>query len=145
MYTAVVLNQESRRDLLDVFTDEIRALNGFQLQTAQGDPLIHHVTVNMGDFDSELNDKSLLGQEIVMNVISFAKDYRVAAFGVEFLRKNGKSVFGIPGVVTINEMPHITAAINLKEGGKPFYSNKLTDWKPTYKVVEVRGVLQVCN
>jgi len=143
MYTAVVLDEKSRKNLLNVFADEIRALQGFQIKTAQGDSLVHHVTVNMGDFDESLNDKSLLGQEVVMNVVSFAKDERVAAFGVEFLRRNNKSVFGTPSINTINNIPHITAAI--KEGGKPFYSNKLTNWKPTYKVVEVCGILQVCN
>ena len=118
---------------------------GFQLHTSQGEDLTHHVTVNMGDFDHVLNDQDLLGQEITMNVVSFAKDDRVAAFGVEFEPTSNGSLFGLPIVKTINKIPHITVAIKPKEGGKPFHSNQLKEWNQTYRIVEVKGILKVVN
>lgn len=144
MYTAIVLSEESRLDLLKVFEAEIQALGkDFQLQTTNGDPLIHHVTLNMGGLDVVMNDKSLLGKEITMEVVSFASDYRVAAFGIKIDASGyGGSKFGKPSVYSTNQIPHITIAINPKEGGKPFHSNDLQEWKPTHTVVEVRGILQ---
>lgn len=144
MYTAIVLSEESRLDLLKVFETEIQALGkDFQLHTAKNDPLIHHVTLNMGGLDVVMNEKSLLGKEITMEVVSFASDYRVAAFGVkaDTIEASG-SKFGKPSVYSTNNIPHITIAINPKEGGKPFHSNELKEWKPTHTVVEIRGVLQ---
>lgn len=143
MYTAVVLSPESVQLILETFCDEFRSLYGFKLQTVNGDPLIHHVTVNMGNFDSILNDKSLLGKEIVMEITTFAHDEKVAAFGVKTeLSGNGGSKFGTPSVYSTNAIPHITVAINPTKGGKPFLSNKLTEWNPTYKTIEVNGILQ---
>lgn len=146
MYTAVVLNEKSVADILENFCDEMRSVGGgFQMQNAKGDPLLHHVTVNMGELDKELNTTDLLDKEITMNIVSFAKDLRVAAFGVEYKVVNGLSVFGDPEVKTKNAIPHITACINLQNGGKPFDSNDLKNWVPLYKVIEVKGVLSVVN
>lgn len=142
MYTAVVLSSESIKLILETFCDEFRSLHDFQLQTDNGDPLIHHVTVNMGNFDPILNDKSLLGEEIIMEIVSFAHDKKVAAFGVKAELSGSGSKFGTPSIYSTNTIPHVTVAINPKEGGKPFLSNKLTNWNPTYKNIEIRGVLQ---
>lgn len=141
MYTAIVLNENSRSNLIAKFGDLITNLgNGFQTITAQGEPLIHHVTLNMGDFDDNLNISSLLNTEIKFIIDSFAYNDKVAAFGV----KSIGSTFGNPPVKTINAKPHVTAAINPTNGGKPFLSNQLNNWSPITPT-EVIGNLIVVN
>jgi hypothetical protein len=142
-YTAVVLDEKSRSLLLETFVTEIASLeDDFQFKTERNEPLIHHVTVNLGCFDPILNE-NLLGQEITMEVISFAYDSKVAAFGIKTeLSGYGGSKFGSPSVYSVNQIPHITVAINPKENGSPYDSNKLKEWKSTHKSVEIRGIFR---
>ena len=73
------------------------------------------MTINMGPLKEELKDK--LGEKVKLTVHSFAEDEKVKAFGVT-------------GFSTKNKIPHITFSVNRKAGGKPFLSNKLTNWEP---------------
>lgn len=139
-YTAVVLNSKSIKDILENFYVEIQSVGlGFQMQNSKGDPLLHHVTVNMGSFDKKLNNFELFNKEITMNIVTFAKDSKVAAFGIEFKEIDGFSVFGNPSVKTKNKIPHITACIS--KTGKPFDSNNLKEWNLLYKSLLIRGIL----
>ncbi len=141
MYTAIVLNDASRTNLLNRAGNLIANLgDGFQAITQQGESLTHHATLNMGNLDANLNDPALLNSEVKFVIDSFAYDDKVAAFGV----KSVGSTFGNPPVKTINAKPHVTAAINVSNGGKPFLSNKLTNWTPIAPV-EVSGNLVVVN
>lgn len=143
MYTAVVLNETSRKRLLDEMPAEILSLQGFQMVTEAGEPLVHHVTVNLGDFDYDLNPLDLLGQSIDFVVDSFAFDNKVAAFGVR-CSESDSSVFGEPSVRSMNLKPHITIAVNVENKGKPFLSNKLTEWVEMVPV-SVSGELVVLD
>lgn len=142
-YTGIVLDNKSRTKLLEEFHTEIAALeDDFQFKTSKNEPLIHHVTINLGDFDPALNE-NMLGKEITMEVISFAYDSKVAAFGIKTeLSGYGGSKFGSPSVYSVNQIPHITVAINPKENGSPYDSNKLKEWKSTHKSVEIRGIFR---
>lgn len=144
MYTAVVLTELSRTRILDVFALKIAGLtmDGFQLKTAQGEPLVHHVTLQLGDFDRALNSEHLLGQEIEFHLVSFAADEKVVAFGVEYKELGTCASFGSPTVRTVNKIPHVTAMINPSKGGKPFLSNKLTNWTPITPMT-IKGIVEV--
>ena len=123
-YSGVVLDNESHDKLLQVFSRMIP--EGWET-------IAHHMTIKMGALDdgSEAKKDMLDGKEIILNVTDYAYDDLVMAVGGE-------------GYPTANAKPHITVAVNRADGGKPFYSNKLTDWRPlgfplqlTGKVTEV--------
>lgn len=116
-YSAVVLNNESRNILIDLFKKVIP--DNYEI-------ICHHMTINMGELDN--NMKKYLGNNIDLIVNSIAYDDKVIAVGVE-------------GFYSKNKIPHITLAVNRKNGGKPFMSNKLTDWK-RIKKVELQGIVQ---
>jgi hypothetical protein len=103
-YSAVVLDQDSHDKLVTRFEKFI---------PEDWEVIAHHMTINMGEIREDLKDS--LGEEVRLEVISFAKDDLVAAVGVS-------------GFQTNNEIPHVTLAVNRKDGGKPFFSNKLKNW-----------------
>ena len=118
-YTAVVLDEKSHSTLLQVLGPMIP--KDWKIYA-------HHMTINMGPIDN----KDLLGESAELQVTSFAKDNLVMAVGVN------------SDIPSTNKIPHVTVAVNVNAGGKPFLSNKLTDWKPlgfpltlTGKVTEV--------
>lgn len=110
-YTCVLLNPESRRNLLE----KLNIGNG--LEMAGWEIIAHHMTINMGGAENGPAE-DWLGNEVVLTATTFAENDKVMAVGV-------KSI-----VPSNNEIPHITIAVNRANGGKPFLSNKLTKWKP---------------
>jgi len=109
-YSAVVLDNGSYTKLIQVFTPMIP--EGWEI-------IAHHMTIKMGSLADGSQEKRDLksGKPIELNVIDYAIDGLVMAVGVE-------------GYPSTNAKPHITIAVNRNAGGKPFLSNKLTDWKP---------------
>ena len=114
-YSAVVLDDKSRTKLLQVFKSMIP--EGWEI-------IAHHMTINMGELDEKY--RNLLNNDANLNVTSYAIDDLVMAVGVS-------------GFPTMNKIPHITIAVNRAEGGKPFLSNKLTDWKPIGFTLSLTG------
>ena len=105
-YSAVVLDEKSRSRLLERFKSLIP--EGWEI-------LAHHMTINMGEINPEY--KEFLGfDDVHLNVNDIAMDDKVMAVGVT-------------GFDSTNTKPHITLAVNRAIGGKPYMSNKLTDWK----------------
>jgi hypothetical protein len=104
-YTAVVLNQADRVNLLGHF------------QVPQGwEALAHHMTINMGAADQG-PAAQLLGQDATLQVVAQAQDEFVMAVKVESL------------VPSKNATKHITVAVNRAGGGKPVMSNQLANWQ----------------
>lgn len=154
MYTAAVL-EDGQRHLLQIALTEVAPEiedKGYLFETSKGDPIPHHMTINMGDFDQGLNCISMLGMPVEITIDGFWYDH---ALGVAAARVTD-TLCTIVGddwqddyherIKTINEQPHITMC--LKTGVKPFLSNKL-DWsKPGLMLKEpmkVRARIQVCN
>lgn len=108
-YSAVVLDDKSRTKLIQVFKPMI---------PESWEIISHHMTIKMGALEDGSPEKADMEVDkvIELNVIDYAIDDLVMAVGVE-------------GYNTKNEKSHITIAVNHADGGKPFYSNKLTDWK----------------
>lgn len=121
-YSGVVLDNVSRNKLIDMFRSII---------PLEYEIIAHHMTINMGalvdgsreKFDMEHNTP------IPLRVVDYAIDNLVIAVGVE-------------GYSSKNEKPHITLAVNRKAGGKPYLSNKLTNWKPIERPFIVTGKVE---
>lgn len=120
-YSAVVLDEKSRSKLLNFLSSEI---------PENWETIAHHMTINLGEIKPDF--EKYLGMRVELSVIDLGISDKAIAVKVE-------------GFPTVNKIPHITIAVNRKEGGKPFMSNKITDWKPikfnsklTGKVMEVK-------
>jgi hypothetical protein len=120
MYTAAVLKSPS------ILIDRLQNLinleeKGFVFQSSQG-PLPHHMTINLGSFDPELNDREILGKTAILEIdgIWWSEQLGVCAACVD------KAMVGETPLLTINDKEsckHIT--ICLKPPAKPVHSNRL--------------------
>lgn len=120
-YSAVVLDDKSRARLLRVFSPMIP--EGWKIYA-------HHMTIKMGPLDIGTKEKQDMidGEEITLKVVDYGMDDKVMAVGVE-------------GYHTTNAKAHITLAVNRADGGKPFMSNKLTEWRPLGFPLELTGTV----
>lgn len=118
-YSAIVLDEKSRKKLIDVFSPT---------WTDDFEVIVHHMTIKMGDLPLGMRD--LVGQTFTMKVVAFAGDNKVKAVEVE------------SPVSTINKTPHITLAVNRKNGGKPMMSNYLDNWVPVKQPIYLTGTVQ---
>lgn len=123
MYTAAVLTPYSI-DLLVCLMRKSLDLEkaGFVLKTPSGERLPHHMTINLGAFDSDLNPLEMLKQPVRLVVDSFWYSEEIGACAARVIE------------ATVNEMPvrtindetshkHITVC--LRPPAKPLHSNKL--------------------
>ena len=117
LYSCVLLDETSHKQLLSVFGKMIP--EGWK-------EYAHHMTLNMGRIDPKYEQD--LGKEVELNVINYGLDDKVMAVGVS-------------GYPTNNKIPHVTLAVNTKNGGKPFMSNKLTDWRKIQFSFKLKGVV----
>ena len=116
-YSAVVLDHESSELLLNTFKGEIP--DGWKKYA-------HHMTIALG---KAIEDENLLGSSQTLIVTQVGKSDMVIAVRVE-------------GFPSKNKIPHVTLAVN-PEGGKPFMSNKIEEWKdiePFEITGEVRNI-----
>jgi hypothetical protein len=148
MYTAVVLEENSREHLTSLVNHHIDVSGiGFLFKTESGMQLPHHMTLNMGDFDSELNDAAHLNQIIAMNVYSLAYDESLGACAASvvqaFTLQSGHNI------KSKNRHKHITCC--LKPGTKPVSSNDLFAFDNSAKkiifpyMIQLHGFIQVCK
>lgn len=156
MYTAVVLDKLSAQCL------RFAARSAFPFEEhdffflAPGYELPHHMTLNMGPFDSKLNDPVPPGTpvEIVLQQLSYDLEMGVCAAIVQFAsyRKNPQlpDDFADVNLKSVNAWRHITVA--LKPGVKPFKSNAMLEGcQETTKIVTLpeplylRGFIQECD
>ncbi|MFA5366435.1 MAG: GNAT family N-acetyltransferase [Dehalococcoidia bacterium] len=121
-YTGVILDKESRKQLLKVFKAMIP--EGWEV-------VAHHMTIRLDELDP--NSKEYLDMKgsktITLNIVDYALNDLVMAVGVT----------GYPSEST---KPHITLAINKEAGGKPAMSKELTDWKPLGFRFKVTGKIE---
>lgn len=121
-YSGVVLDDESRTKLIKVFGRMI---------PENYETIAHHMTIKLGALENGSKEKQDMedGIEIHLNVTDYAIDDKVMAVGVK-------------GYESTNTKPHITIAVNRADGGKPFMSNKLTDWRKIGFSFEVNGTVE---
>jgi hypothetical protein len=118
-YSAVVLDDKSRQELINNFEEFIP--DTFEI-------IAHHMTITMGELTKPFK-KEDIGKNVKLVVHSLGFDYKVVAVGV----------YGYPSK---NKIPHITLAVNRGNGGKPFMSNKLNNWKDIDNKLVVHGTVQ---
>lgn len=115
-YSGVVLNEESRSKLLSFVKPYI---------PKDWEIIAHHMTINLGDIKPEF--EKYLGMDVKLKVKYIGISDMAIAVGVD-------------GFPSVNKIPHITIAVNRKEGGKPFMSNKIPiPWKPVQFPIELTG------
>ena len=115
-YTALVLTDESHEKLVSVFRDQV---------PDDWKVFGHHMTINMGRIKPDM--EHLLGTFSNLVVKTFAIGDKVAAVGVE------------TDIHSANAIKHITLAVNVRDGGKPFHSNKLDKWTSVSEPIVLRG------
>ena len=121
-YTAIILNKNSRKKLLNLIGDLIP--EGWDI-------IAHHITINLGEAPLELKD--YLDVVVRFTLKEFGVSDKAIAVSVEFFNNEIKSK---------NEKPHITIAVNRSIGGKPYDSNKITKWYKIDKKIILSGRLE---
>ncbi|MDA3779566.1 MAG: hypothetical protein PF487_04980, partial [Bacteroidales bacterium] len=121
-YSGVVLDDKSKTSLIKVFQSTIP--EGWEI-------IAHHMTIKLGALEDGSQEKQDMedGKDIHLNVSDYAIDDKVMAVGVK-------------GYPSTNTKPHITIAVNRAEGGKPYLSNKLTDWRKIGFSFELTGKIE---
>jgi hypothetical protein len=125
MYTAAVLTPVSRTTLTLILQQSFDyRKQGYETKTPTGGVLPHHMTINMGGFDSALNPKETLGKRCFLEIDSIVRD---DVLGVCAARVT-KAISSHEDILlhTTNDdksQKHITLC--LKPGVKPVTSNKL--------------------
>ena len=107
LYSAVVLDNESKQKLINAFTLP------YNWQT-----VAHHMTIG---FKEPVPDHLRKDIGKTVELLTKAVGISTDAMAVKVL-----------GYHSTNTIPHITLAI--PEGGKPFKSNFITNWKPCAKM-----------
>lgn len=123
MYTALVLTEESRKQIVDLITQ----WPGIEI-------LFHHMTINMGP----AKDPCLLEKEFEVKILAYGHDHIVGAYMVE------------TECPSCNKVKHITLWVDREGGGKPVMSNKITkwntDWNSDNKANPIlHGVVKECE
>jgi hypothetical protein len=120
MYTAAVLNPKSAEVLKKTMRDKLGLEGcGFECQTPQGEPLPHHMTINMGPLDTSINDPRILDKPAILCVDSiwYCKTIGACAAKILFCELENNTIN------STNSIKHIT--ICLKPPAKAFHSNKI--------------------
>ena len=117
-YSAVVLNEQSRKKLLKKFQSII---------PDEYEIILDHMTINLGEINPIY--EKYLGISVRLQVNDIAMDDKVIALGVSGFGSDSKK-------------PHITLAVNRNAGGKPYMSNNLTDWKPLKRPIYLSGIIE---
>lgn len=107
LYTAVVLDDKSHKLLVETFKDKINS--DWRI-------IAHHMTIVFGEgLPSHIPNSA--GDKVTLTATHLGLSKKAMAVKVK-------------GFYSKNKIPHITIAVNVKEGGKPVQSNDITNWKP---------------
>jgi len=121
-YSAVILDKDSQKNLKDL-ADQI-TVKGVRVPILVRDSgwewYCHHMTINMGPLNYILKSdkKTTIGTDQYLTVNAIGKSDKAVAVRVE----------GVMAGHSKNTIAHVTVAVNKKQGGKPFDSNKITEW-----------------
>ena len=119
-YSAIVLDQDSRNDLVDALSAELATIQDWEFGTT-GDLTPHHMTIVMDklgiyadDFPSFDHEGNEIEYDLVINGIGFSDKVLAVRVG---------NINNIQ-----SKVPHITVAVN-RPDGKARDSNEITNWK----------------
>jgi len=130
MYSAIVLDEKSHLKLVDWANDNIK-VGGVKLpilvQREGWEMVCHHMTIKFPGTPEFV--KPYLDSVQKLEVISVSVSDKVIAVRVV-------------GFHSENKIPHITIAVNVKDGGKPVMSNQLKSWTSVVPVVKLTGIVK---
>lgn len=130
MYSAVVLDEKSQLKLQSWAEKNIK-VNHIRLPILVRDNgwkmICHHMTVKFPGTPEYL--KRYLNTNQSLDVTHVGVSDKVVAV----------RVVGFP---SDNKIPHITVAVNVREGGKPVMSNQITDWTPVSDKLTLKGTFE---
>lgn len=139
MYIAIVLMEESK----DKLKEKYRVPWGWE-------DIYHHVTIVMGN---KMNDFPFsIGEKVEFEATEYGVCY---GFDLPIKKRPKKAELDthlatavkvkLPeGKYVKNENPHVTLQVNRQAGGKPFFSNHITEWKPI-NPIQLEGVVTLCK
>jgi hypothetical protein len=129
MYSAVLLDEKSQL-ALSAWADKNIKINGVRLPIVVRDNgwkmICHHMTIKFGGTPEFV--KQYLGTEQNLEITHYGMSDKAVAVRVV-------------GFHSENKIPHITVAVNVKNGGKPVDSNKITEWLTVEKGPTLNGVV----
>jgi len=117
LYSGVMINEKSKSILLSKIGNMIP--EGWKT-------FAHHMTISFGE---PLGRREDIGKEF--ELLAYEVGISDMAMAVK-----------VDGYPSNNEIPHITVAVNVAEGGKPFMSNKITNWSPLDTSIKLSGIVQ---
>jgi hypothetical protein len=127
MYTAAVLTEDSVKTLEDE-AKQVFDLTGFEFSTPAGSKLPHHMTINLGQFDENLNNPDILGKNCILSIQELLICDKIGVCAAKVLTAK----FGTIDICSTNIHKHIT--ICLKPPNKPVRSNELFTTEGVRKV-----------
>ena len=127
MYSAILLDEKSQLTL-SAWADNNIKINAVRLPIVVRDNgwkmICHHMTIKFGGTP-----------EFAKQYLDTEQKLEVTHYGV-----SDKAVaVRVVGFHSENKIPHITVAVNVKGGGKPFDSNKITEWFSVEKGLTLKG------
>lgn len=117
LYSSVKLTDQSRTELIQKLQ---------HLIPSNWEIIADHMTINLGPIKKEFEE--YLGKEVKLTAVKVGISDKAIAVEVK-------------GMSTVNQIPHITVAVNKEEGGKPVMSNRITDWQDI-EPFELHGVVE---
>ena len=107
LYSAVVLTEDSHAKLVNKYGNIVP--EGWKI-------FAHHMTIVFGKgLPAELKEQE--GDKVELKVTELGVTNKVIAVRVE-------------GFPTTNKIPHVTFAVNVTKGAKPYESNLIEEWVP---------------
>jgi len=105
LYSAAVLTDKSHAELLQRF-----------YIPKDWKTYAHHMTIIFGKSLESVGMENLKDTNVTLLVTHIGKTDKVMSVRVE-------------GCYTTNDIPHITLAVNINDGGKPVMSNDIKEWE----------------
>lgn len=134
MYTAAVLKPTSVELLKWIAIAKLSPQNNdYKFETKSGDYLPHHMTINLGALNKELNPEDILGKEIEISFREILINNHLGVCAAEVLQAKTKESQIIKST---NKYPHIT--ICLKPNVKPVTSNLLFEGHSEAETIRVK-------
>lgn len=132
MYSAIVLDEKSQL-ALSAWADNNVKVNYIRLPVLVRDGwkmFCHHMTIQYPGTP-----------EFVKPYIDTEQKLEATHVGI-----SDKAVaVRVVGFYSANKIPHVTVAVDVKRGGKPVDSNKITTWLPMKKTLKLRGIVKELN
>lgn len=131
MYSAIILDEKSQL-ALSAWADKNAVVNTIRLPALVRDNgwkmYCHHMTVKFGSPTPEFI-KQYLDTEQRLEVTHVGVSDKAVAVRVV-------------GFHSDNKIPHVTVAVNIRNGGKPVDSNKIADWTAVENGPKLKGTFR---